>query len=116
MGEEKVARLGAEFAPDFQRLAGQVHFNNAMGAAVGDEKGVLRCDEKAEGCKAAESAEKFAVLIEDLDAVSFAVADEDVAFGIEANRVGEIELALAGSFFAPGEEKFAVFVELHHAR
>ena len=59
--------------------------------------------------------EEFAGGVEDLDALVLAVGDVDVAFRVEADGVGQVELALAGPLAAPGEEKLAGPVELHDA-
>src|SRR6266566_740308 len=74
MREKKVAGLGAEFAEGVEDFSFYSHLYHAMGAAVGDEQRVVGRDEQAEGCEAAEGAEEFAVLVEDLDAVVLAVA------------------------------------------
>jgi hypothetical protein len=50
----------------------------------------------------------FAVAVEHLDAMVFAVRDIDPAVGVAANVVDDVELALAGSGFAPRHQQFAV--------
>src|SRR6201999_4508101 len=50
----------------------------------------------------------FAVAVEHLDAMVFAVRDTDPAVGVAANVVYDVELALAGSRFAPRHQQFAV--------
>src|SRR5262249_24301896 len=56
------------------------------------------------------------ILIEDLDAVVLAVANIDPTAGVEHDGMGKIELACAGSLFAPGLEVLAFPGELHDAR
>src|ERR1019366_9412709 len=83
---------------------------------IGDIKDVALADVEAAG--AAELSpliEKFAVLVEDLDAVVGAVPDEEAAGGIESQAVGSIELAGGRALLAPGLDERAVFGKLHHA-
>src|SRR5881398_3393065 len=55
-------------------------------------------------------------LVEDLDAVVLAVADEQAALRIEGQGVRAVEFADARALFAPGFEELTVGVELHDAR
>jgi hypothetical protein len=50
----------------------------------------------------------FAVAAEHLDAMVFTVRDIDPAVGVAADVVDNVELALAGSGFAPRHQQFAV--------
>src|SRR5579872_401498 len=55
--------------------------------------------------------DELSVLVEDLDAVVGAVADEKPALGIERERVGDVELPWFGAVRAPGLDEFPVLVE-----
>src|SRR5580692_7672276 len=48
----------------------------------------------------------FAVAVEHLDAMVFTVRDIDPAVGVAADVVDNVELALAGSGFAPRHQQF----------
>src|SRR2546421_8046998 len=87
-----------------------------MRPPIGDEKRVIRRNEQPKWCKAPEGADKFAVLIEDLNAIVFAIADVEISFRIQSHGVRRVEFSFAGSFFSPGEKKLAGFVEFHHPR
>src|SRR5882672_2154637 len=50
----------------------------------------------------------FAVAVEHLDPVVFAVGDIDPAVSVAANIMNDVELALAGSGLAPGHQQFAI--------
>ena len=50
----------------------------------------------------------FAVAVEHLDAVVFAVGDVDPAVGVAADVVGDVELAGIGAGLAPGHHQLAV--------
>src|ERR1700730_6502497 len=50
----------------------------------------------------------FAVAVEDLDPMVLAIRDIDPAVGVAAHVVNDVELALAGSGFAPRHQQFAV--------
>src|SRR5260370_7052853 len=50
----------------------------------------------------------FAVAVEDLDPMVLAIRDIDPAVGVAADVVNDVELALAGSAFAPPHHQFAV--------
>src|SRR5262249_24941507 len=60
--------------------------------------------------------EKFPVLVEDLDAVVGAVADEDAALGVDGNRVRRVELSGRRAFLAPRLDELPVLRELDDAR
>ena len=60
--------------------------------------------------------DEVAVLIEDLNAVVVAVADEQPPFGIERERVRLIEFARAGAGLAPALDQLAVLRELQDLR
>ena len=50
----------------------------------------------------------FAVAVEHLDAMVLTVRDIEPAVGVAADVVDDVELALAGSGFAPRHQQFAV--------
>src|ERR1039458_7539875 len=110
------AGLGAAHA-DAALPAGVVAVAIALARfGIGDIEDVALADVEAAG--AAELSpliEEFAVLVENLDAVIGAVADEQGPGGIESQAVGSIELAGSRAFLAPGFEERAVFGKLHHA-
>src|SRR4051812_13579418 len=87
-----------------------------MGLAIGHEQRVIRGNEKSEGSKASEGADEFAVLIEDLNAIIFAIPDVKISLRIQSHRVRRVEFSFSSSFFPPGENKLAGLVEFHHPR
>src|SRR6266487_2202235 len=87
-----------------------------MRPAIGDKKRVIRRDKQAKGSKAAEGADEFAILIENLNTIVFAIADVKISLGIQSHRVRRVEFSFTGSFFPPGENKLAALVEFHHPR
>src|ERR1700674_4275135 len=60
--------------------------------------------------------DELAVLVEDLDSVVLAVADEQPAAGIEGERVDHVEFTWAHAFCAPRLDEFSVLVQLHDSR
>src|SRR5678816_2876780 len=56
-----------------------------------------------------------AVLVEDLDAIVLAIADEETPARIQRDRVRLADLARARSFLAPLLDERAILRELHHA-
>src|SRR5207248_2880827 len=58
---------------------------------------------------------KFSVLIENLNAIVGAVADENPALGIHGNSMGGIKLTRSTSFFAPRLDELSIFGEFHDA-
>src|SRR5262245_33181145 len=70
---------------------------------VGDIDRVVAVDEDA--ARTAELlplGDEFAFLVEDLDAVVVAVADEEAALRVHRQRVRNVEFARAGALLAPG--------------
>ena len=57
--------------------------------------------------------DELAVLVEDLNAVVLAIADEQPAARIERQRVRDVEFAGAHPFLAPRLDELAGLVELH---
>jgi len=110
VGHLELAGPGSFRAEAVENLALEGHDEDFIGSAVGDEKAIVGSDVHSEGSKAAEEADEFSVLVEDLDAVVLAVADVDESFGIDPDRVGKIKLGFAGAFFAPGEFEFSVSI------
>src|ERR1039458_474811 len=97
--------------------AGGVAVTVAVGGfGIGDIEDVAVADvETAGAAELSPLIEEFAVLVEDLDAVVGAVADEEAAGGIESQAVGSIELAGGRALLAPGLDERTVFGKLHHA-
>src|SRR2546427_4373520 len=60
--------------------------------------------------------EKFAILVEDLDAIVAAVADEDLSLRIDSDGMRRVELAGARAFPAPRFDERPILRELHDAR
>src|SRR5438067_3043721 len=87
-----------------------------MGFAIGHKQCVIWGNKQAKWRKAAKSSDEFALLIEDLNAIIFAIADVKISLGIQSHRVRRVEFSLASSFFPPGEEEFPALVEFHHPR
>ena len=56
------------------------------------------------------------MLIENLNAIVAAVADEETPLGVERQRVGLIELDGPGSFLAHDRDQLSVLGELQNAR
>src|SRR5437870_5451601 len=116
MRQEKMPWLRPHLADGVENFSLQRHLHHVMRPPIGHEKRVVSRDKQPEGRKAAEAANEFAALIEDLHAIVLAVADEEIALGIEPHRVRGVELALAGALFAPGEKKFSGLVKFHYPR
>src|SRR5258707_1872677 len=55
------------------------------------------------------------VLVENLNPVVVAIADEQAPFGIEGQAMRQVEFARAGSFFPPRLDELSVFRKLHDA-
>ncbi len=68
------------------------------------------------GAEVSPLAQKFAVGIENLDAVILPVADVNRAFGIHGNRMRRVEFTGPGAALAPVENVFSLVRKLHHAR
>lgn len=110
VGHLELAGGGSFGAEAVEDLALEAHDEDFVGSAVGDEKTIVGSDVHSIGGKAAEEADEFSILIEDLDAIVLAVADVDEPFGIDADGVREIELGFAGPLFAPGEFEFPISI------
>src|ERR1017187_8425628 len=86
----------------------------AGGFGIGHIHHVVLVDE--DSARAAELlpfVEKLTVLVEDLDPVVGAVADEQPSFGIERERMGNLELAVFRSMASPLFNEFSILGELH---
>ena len=59
--------------------------------------------------------EKFAVGIENLNAIILAVADIHILVGIDSHHMGSVELSRSGAALAPLHQVFAIAGELDHA-
>ena len=75
---------------------------------AGIERVVLVDIEAAGMVEGAVFRQPLAILVEDLDAAIDPVGDEQAALGIERQRMGIAELALAGAEAAPGLDELAV--------
>src|SRR5262249_25506127 len=60
--------------------------------------------------------DEISLLIEDLDAVVAAVADEDPSLRIDGDCVRRVELARGRAFLAPRLDELSILRELHDAR
>src|SRR5437867_12651650 len=60
--------------------------------------------------------EEFAILVEDLDAIVAAVADEDLSLRIDSDGMRRVELAGARAFPAPRFDERPIHRELDDAR
>src|SRR5258706_5006897 len=116
MRQKEVSGFRAEFPDGVENFPFQRHFHHMMGLAIGHEQRVIRGNKQAKWCKAAEGADEFAILIEDLNAIIFAIPDVKISLRIQSHRVRRVEFSLAGSLFPPGENKLAALVEFHHPR
>ena len=88
-----------------------------FGFRIGDVDVVARVDEDA--ARPAELGpllDERAVLIENLNAVVVAIADEQAPFGVERERVRLIEFAGRGTGLTPPLDQLAVLRELQHLR
>src|SRR5262249_22992722 len=59
--------------------------------------------------------DEFAVLVEDLDAVVVAIADEQASARVHCQRVRRVELAGCTAFLSPGLDELAILGEFHDA-
>src|SRR5262249_51766715 len=81
---------------------------------VGDIDRVIAIDEyRARPAELETLVEEHSILIEDLDAVVVAVADEQPTLRIHGDRMRNIELAACRPFLSPGLDECAVLRELH---
>src|SRR5260221_2486398 len=55
------------------------------------------------------------ILVENLNPVVVAIADEQAPFGIEGQAMRQVEFPRAGSFFPPRLDEFPIFRKLHDA-
>src|SRR5215469_8569385 len=81
----------------------------APGFRIGDVDGVIASDVNAAGtAELFPLGEKFPVLVENLDAVVYAIADEQAALRVERDGVRLMKLAGTRSFAPPGLDEFSV--------
>src|SRR5580765_7841325 len=81
---------------------------------VGDIQDVVLDEDAAWAAELAELFDELALLIEDLNPVVVAIADEQASLRVERERVRLIDLAGAGAQLAPLLEELAGLVELQH--
>src|SRR6516162_4151305 len=116
MGQVELAGGGAFVPPADQRFSFRIEDLGQMSAAVGKQHAALLGQKKSErSTRILPLKKEFALTIEYLNAVVLPVADEDTALGIDADGMGQMELALALAFLAPLHLVFAVFGEFHDA-
>src|SRR5712691_3596066 len=60
--------------------------------------------------------EECSILVEDLDSIVVAVADEQAAVGIHGEGARDVDLAGSRPFLAPGLDELSVLRKLHDAR
>src|SRR5262249_52063318 len=116
IGDERGDGAVADPADANAALPAIVILGDRFRFGIGDVDDVVLVDEDA--ARPAELrplVEVVALLIEDLDAVVLAVADEQPAARIHGQRVGNIDLARTGALLAPGLDELAVPAELHDA-
>src|ERR1700676_36757 len=84
---------------------------------IGDVKHIVLIDEDSAGpAELPPFRDEFALLIEDLDAIVAAVGDEQAAFGIERQGMGNVDLSRGGALGSPGLEEFSALGKLYDAR
>lgn len=115
VGFAEVAGAVAGFAHGGEDFAVHVEFEELAGEAVGHPDDAVAEFEGAGEAGVFEFAEVGAILVEDLDALIFAVGDPEFAFGAGDDAVGDFELAGGSAFAAPGLDEVTVLIELEDA-
>src|SRR5580700_9315277 len=104
-------------APGIQQMSLQIVFQELVQRAGECPEVTIVADANMVGLRDIwKLVEVFAVLIEHLNAVVRPIRDVDAAVPIDGNRVWRVELAIPRAGSSPGQQKFAVLIELNDAR
>src|SRR5579862_3932922 len=102
----------SRFADRREDFAVQVEAEHLAGESIDHDDFLLADLQRARQPRVLEFLDEFPILIEDLDALVFAIGDPELALRVEGEAVGNVELAGLGAFAAPEFDEVAVLIEL----